>query len=198
MTTSNHIINWVIGILLIIGTLIVLIKNSTLPNITHANWFIIAPSITLITTLSISLILSIWRHNKKVSRQSFLKMLVKQGIVCILAYGILYALFGNTLHLFALIVILFNALNFINTSSYATDDLDSKELFSLFTFVSFLIIPLSGMACIIFYTITRTEFINPISVSSILIPINLFYSLMDLILLGGCICQILVTKVTSL
>lgn len=190
MKTSNHIINWLIGILLIIGTMIVLIKNSTLPNITHVNWFIIAPSITLITTLSISLILSIWRHNKKVSRQSFLKMLVKQGIVCILAYGILYALFGNTLHLFALIVILFNALNFINTSSYATDVLDSKKILSLFTFVSFLIIPLSGMACIIFYAINPKEFISPIAVSSILIPINIFYSLMNLILIGGCIYDI--------
>jgi len=190
MTTSNHIINWVIGILLIIGTLIVLIKNSTLPNITHANWFIIAPSITLITTLSISVILSIWRHNKKVSRQSFITMLIKQVIACILVYSILYALFGNASTLFALVIILFNALNFINIAGYATDDLDSKKLFSLFTFVSFLIIPLSGMACIIFYTITHTEFISPITVSPILIPINIFYSLMNLILIGGSIYDI--------
>lgn len=120
MSTSNKILNSIIGILLIIGISIVLIKNKIEPNfeitnITINNWFVILSIPILISSLIFSILSAISNHKENLNVSIIIKDSIKNTIISILSYSILYALFDRPQIIFSITVLIFNTMNSITS-----------------------------------------------------------------------------------
>lgn len=120
MSTSNKILNSIIGILLIIGISIVFIKNKIEPNfeitnITINNWFVILSIPILISSLIFSILSAISNHKENLNVSIIIKDSIKNTIISILSYSILYALFDRPQIIFSITVLIFNTMNSITS-----------------------------------------------------------------------------------
>lgn len=120
MSTSNKILNSIIGILLIIGISIVFIKNKIEPNFEITNipinhWFVILSIPILISSLIFSILSAISNHKENLNVSIIIKDSIKNTIISILSYSILYALFDRPQIIFSITVLIFNTMNSITS-----------------------------------------------------------------------------------
>lgn len=120
MSTSNKILNSIIGILLIIGISVVIIKNKIVPNFDITNipintWFVILSIPIIISSLIFSILSAILNHKENLNVSIIIKDSIKNTIISVLSYSILYALFDRPQIIFSITVLIFNVMNTITS-----------------------------------------------------------------------------------
>ena len=185
MSKSNKILNSIIGILLIIGIGVIIIKNKIIPattiqHISVNDWHIIVSIITLISSLAITKTAIIWNRSQNIDTAMIIKDATRNIIISILTFGILYALFGKPQIIFSTSILVFNALNDTISSGHSYDEnLDVKE--NIFTSISliFMILAIAGMISAVIATI-MSAFNKTLFINSNLILNNIGFTLLNI------------------
>lgn len=172
MSKSNRILNSIIGSLLIIGIIVVIIKNKSIPietiqHITVNDWHVIVSIITLISSLAITTTAFIWNQSQNIDTTMIIKDATRNIIISVLSFGILYALFGNPQIIFSISILVFNALNDTISSGHAYDpDRDIMENIVTSVLFIFMILTITEIISLVITTsmsdkaLKKTLFIN--------------------------------------
>jgi len=187
MSKSNKILNLIIGILLIIGIGVVIIKNKIIPatTIQHIpvnNWHIIVSIITLISSLAITTTAIVWNRSKNIHTAMIIKDATKNIIISILIFGISYALFGKPQIIFSISILIFNALNDIISSGHSYDsDMDAKENIFASLCIIFMIFVIAGMiSAVIAASVDDKTSMQKLFINSVLISSHIEFTLFNI------------------
>lgn len=187
MSKSNKILNSIIGILLIIGISVVIIKNKIIPietiqHISVNDWHVIVSIITLISSLAITKTAIIWNQSQNIDTAMIIKDATRNIIISILSFGILYALFGNPQITFSINILVFNALNDTISSGHAYDpDMDIEENIGTSISFIFMILAIAGMISLFIATsMSDKAFNKTLFINSNLILNNIGFTLLNI------------------